>query len=109
MRMRRWDYTGKIEQIFKVYARLEMLFPRQDVLRMLESPREFLSTIASEGRDFDKIVAVHALDLLYFWWYPPRAKSVLKRCLREMTGGTQGFILSQYVLLEAKEISPAFP
>ncbi|WP_211219515.1 hypothetical protein [Desulfovibrio aminophilus] len=109
MRMRRWDYTGKIEQIFKVYARLEMLFPRQDVLRMLESPREFLSTIASEGRDFDKIVAVNALDLLYFWWYQPRAKSVLKRCLREMTQEERKvFILSQYVLLEAKEISQLF-
>jgi hypothetical protein len=109
MRMRQWDYSGKIEQIFRVYARLEVLFPRQDVLRMLESPKEFLSTIASEGRDFDKIVAVNALDLLYFWWYQPRAKSVLRRCLREMTQEERTiFLLSQYVLLEAKEISQLF-
>ncbi|HBE94524.1 MAG TPA: hypothetical protein DDW80_03615, partial [Desulfovibrio sp.] len=109
VRMRQWDYMGKIEQIFRVYAKLELLFPRQDVLRMLESPKEFLSTIASEGRDFDKIVAVNALDLLYFWWYQPRAKSVLRRCLREMTQEERKvFLLSQYVLLEAKEISQLF-
>lgn len=109
MRMREWDYAGKIEQIFKVYAKLEILFPRQDVLKMLESPQEFLSTIASEGRDYDKVVAVNALDLLYFWWYQPRSKAVLQRLLREMTQEERKvFLLSQYVLLQAREISQLF-
>jgi hypothetical protein len=40
------DYSTKIVQVFETYAGLETLFPEEDVLQMLESPKEFMEVLA---------------------------------------------------------------
>ncbi len=106
IRRRIMDYRSKFQQLFNTYAHLEMLFPMDDVLDLLESTRELMLTIEYEKRDMVNIIIVNALDLMYFWMYQPRAKGVLKQIFRRMTREERKVILlSQHVLFREKRIS----
>jgi len=108
-RTRAWDYRGKLNQLFDTFQQLELLFPQEDVLGLLESPKQFMLTISYEHRGLESITIVNALDLLYFWMYQPRARTVLAGFLREMSVEERKvFLLSQYVLLREREISQLF-
>ncbi len=109
MAQRYWDYRGKLAQLYDTYARLELLFPRQDVLRIMESPRELMETVGSEGGGMRRILIVNALDMLYFWMCQPRSREVFRLLLTEMTQEERTvFLLSQYVLLRERDISQLF-
>ncbi len=109
MRMRKIDYRAKLCQLFDTYARLELLFPETNVLEMLESPKKFIQTLSSEANDLERIIIINALDLLYFWMYQPRARSVLKERMQAMSPEEcQSFVRSQYVLQREREISQLF-
>jgi len=106
IRRRIMDYRRKLQHLFDTYAQLEMLFPMDDVLDLLESTRELMLTIEYEKRDMVNIIIVNALDLMYFWMYQPRAKGVLKLLLKQMTREERKvFLLSQHVLFRQKRIS----
>ncbi len=109
IRERSRDYTAKLCQLFDIYARLELLFPETDVLSMLESPKKFIETINAEARDLERIIIINALDLLYFWMYQPRSRSVLKSWVRAMSQEERRiFIRSQCILQREREISQLF-
>jgi hypothetical protein len=109
VRMRTLDYERKLKQLYDTYARLEMLYPKEDLLEILESPKEFIRTISEEQGEMERVVIVHALDLMHFWMYKPRARSVLRRFMAEMTQDERRvFLLSQYVLQREREISQLF-
>ena len=109
IRLRTQDYEIKLAQLFDIYAQLELLFPEADVLKMLESPKEFMRTISAEARDLEKIIIINALDLLYFWMYQPRARSVLCSFLRTMSHEERQILVrSQSVLRRKREISQLF-
>jgi hypothetical protein len=109
IRLRARDYTTKFAQLFDTYARLELLFPEKAVLEMLESPKQFIRTLSAEAQDLDRIIIINALDLLYFWMYQPRARSVLAARFRAMSEEEkQIFVRSQCVLQRQKEISQLF-
>jgi len=108
-RMRQWDYRSKLNQLYDTFQQLELLFPQEDVLALLESPKQFMLTLTYEHRGLENIIIVNALDLLYFWMYQPRARGVLEDYLREMSVEERKvFLLSQYVLLREREISQLF-
>lgn len=108
-RLRAWDYKGKLNQLFDTFQQLELLFPQEDVLALLESPRQFMLTMSYEHKGLENIIIVNALDLMYFWMYQPRARSVLAEHLQEMSVEERKvFLLSQYVLLREREISQLF-
>lgn len=105
-RRRIMDYKSKFNHLFNTYAQLEILFPLDDVLSLLESTDELLETIEYEKRDMVNIIIVNALDLQYFWMYQPRARDVLKQIFKRMTRDERKVILlSQYVLFREKQIS----
>jgi hypothetical protein len=109
IRMRAWDYRGKLNQLFDTFQQLEMLFPQEDTLALLESPKEFMLTMSYEHKGLESIIIVNALDLLYFWMYQPRARRVMAGYLRDMGPEERRvFLLSQYVLLREREISQVF-
>ena len=109
VRMRFRDYREKFKQLYDTYSLLELLYPSEDVAKLLETPKEFISNLESQKQDLDKIVIVNALDFLYFWMYQPRARTVLARAIRSMSlEERRVFLLSQYVLLREKEISRLF-
>lgn len=103
------DYEAKLRQLFDVYTRLELLFPETNLLEMLETPKELIRSIAAEARDLERIAIINALDLLYFWMYQPRARSVLKARLRAMSEEEKRiFVGSQAILQRQREISQLF-
>lgn len=109
VRMRLRDYRQKFRQLYDTYSLLEVLYPGEDVAKLLETPKAFISALGSEKRDLDKIVIVNALDFLYFWMYQPRARTVLDQAIRSMTQEERRiFMLSQLVLQREKEISRLF-
>ena len=109
IRLREWDYTAKLGQLFDTYARLEVLFPEMDVLSMLESPKKFIQTLSAEAQDLERAIIINALDFLYFWMYQPRARSVLAMHIRTMSEEErQIFVRSQCILQRQREISQLF-
>ncbi|MBG0775409.1 MAG: hypothetical protein H0S85_03130 [Desulfovibrionaceae bacterium] len=109
LRRRALDYANKLERVFDTYARLEMLFPQEDVLSLLESSHQITQTLKYEHRDLLRIIIVNALDLMYFWMYQPRARDVFRRRFRAMTmEERRALLLSQHVLRREREITQLF-
>jgi hypothetical protein len=94
------DYRSKLADLLDAHGRLETLFPDQDVLEMLESPKEFLRTVAREAREIEVRQIINALDLMYFWMLQPRARPVFKRLLDAATPEERRIILRTQRLLE---------
>lgn len=106
IRIRTQDYATKLGQLFDTYTQLELIFPETDVLKMLESPKDFMLKISAAARDLEKIMIINALDLLYFWMYQPRARSVFCTVLQRMSGEERQILLrSQSVLRRIREVS----
>ncbi len=109
LRRRYWDYRAKLEQLFGCYSRLELLLPEEDVLELLQRPKDFIKTVGKEAEDLEKTIIINALDLMYFWMYQPRARSTLARLLPKMTQEEREiFMHSQYVLTRVHEVSQLF-
>ncbi|HHO76323.1 MAG TPA: hypothetical protein ENN05_07825 [Deltaproteobacteria bacterium] len=109
IRTRIRDYRSKLEQIFKSYTQMEILYPESDVLEMLESPENFIFMIQKDAAAYEDIFIINALDLLYFWMYQPRAQSALHRILKTMSDEERTiFVRSQSVLERNREISQLF-
>lgn len=109
MRIRRWDYDSKLHQLFDTFSKLELLFPEEDVLEMLSQPKQFIRTVEAEAEDLERTIIINALDLMYFWMYQPRARSVLSLLLRDMSPEEKAILArSQMVLTREREVSQLF-
>jgi len=67
----------KFSDLFSTYSRLAQLFPQSEELKILEQAKPLLSSKNSEVRDLMVVITINCLDLLYFWMYLPRAKTVM--------------------------------
>ncbi len=109
IRARLTGYKTKISQLFGVFSRLDLQFPEEDVLEMLQSPKMMIQTLDYEARDQEKLIIVNALDLMYFWMYQPRARKALTMVVQKMSQEEWLiFYRSQLVLNRHKEISQVF-
>ncbi len=109
IRARLAAYRTKISQLFGVFSRLDLQFPEEDVLDMLQSPKMMMQTLDYEARDQEKLIIVNALDLMYFWMYQPRAPKALQMIVQDMSEEEWLiFYRSQLVLNRHKEISQVF-
>lgn len=109
IRLRIQDYESKLAQFFGTYAKLELLFPKHEVVQMLESPEEFMRALSAEARDLYRIIIINALDFLYFYMYQPRARIVLRMFLKNMSDEERMiFVRAQSVLQRIPEISMLF-
>lgn len=103
------DYHTKIEQLYNIYAKLEMLSPETEVLSILESSKKIIKSDNPRIRDLGKIITIHSLDLLYFWMFQPRARTALKLIMKTMSEEElQIFTRTQSVLRSYKDISLMF-
>jgi len=103
---RRIDYSEKLAQVYDVYGRLETTFPEQDVLVLLEQPKELFRILLEKNPNLHKDMVINSLDLLYFWMYQPRAQVVLIQKLKSMTPDEKQFLLqSQNVLKRKRAVS----
>jgi len=102
-------YRTKISQLFAVFSRLDLHFPEEDVLEMLQSPKMMMETLNYEAREQEKLIIVNALDLMYFWMYQPRARKALKILFQDMSQEEWLiFYRSQLILKRTREISQVF-
>ncbi len=102
-------YRTKISQLFAVFSRLDLHFPEEDVLEMLQSPKMIMQTLNYEAREQERFIIVNALDLMYFWMYQPRARKALEKILHKMSREEWLiFYRSQLVLKRNREISQVF-
>lgn len=109
VRIRLADYREKISQMFSAYARLDVLFPEEDVLDLLQSPKNLIAAIHEDAHDLKKVFIVNALDLMYIWMYQPRARKALQQIVTTMpTEEWLIFYRSQLVLNRQREISQVF-
>lgn len=106
MRIRYLDYRAKLKDLFACFSRLEVLLPEQDVLDLLQKPRELMRVRGPEVNELNQAMLIHALDLMYFWMYKPRARTMLARIVRRMSAEEKIVLFrSQLVLTREKEIS----
>ena len=106
LRMRRWDYKSKIANVFACYTRLELLFPQEDALVMLARPGGLKGHGGSRGRELEKAFIINALDLMYFWYYQPRAQEAFRKMLVTMPDADRHVLArAQLVLTREREIS----
>jgi hypothetical protein len=109
IRARLSAYQTKVSQLFAVFSRLDLQFPEEDVLEMLQSPKMMLQTLNYEAREQARLIIVNALDLMYFWMYQPRARKALEIIIQGMT--REEWLIyyrSQLVLNRHREISQVF-
>ena len=91
------------------YARLDLMFPEEDVLEILQSPKIMMETLSYEAAEQERFVIVNALDLMYFWMYQPRSRKALAKLIGSMTSEEWLiFFRSQLVLNRYQEISQVF-
>ncbi|MDE5832606.1 MAG: hypothetical protein K2H64_06425 [Desulfovibrio sp.] len=106
LRMRRWDYSNKLANVFSCYTRLELLFPQEDALVQLSRPGGLQDRGGSRGRELEKAFIINALDLMYFWYYLPRSQEAFKKMLLAMPDADKHVLtLSQLVLTRERDIS----
>lgn len=103
------EFRDRFKLMYSTYAQLEMLFPDAHVLELIESPEKIRRTRNQEAQDMKKILIVCALDLLFFWWYKPRAQQALKTLVAQMGREERRIVLgTQLVLQQPREISQLF-
>lgn len=109
LRMRSWDYQVKLTQFFGNYARLEVLFPEENILELLRRPKVFMRTVNADARHLESAIIISALDLMYFWMYQPRARHIFHERLNAMSKEEQSvLLLSQFVLTRERAVSQLF-
>ena len=109
VRIRLADYRVKLSQVFSAFARLDVLFPEEDVLDLLQAPKTLIAAIHEEARDLEQVFVVNALDLMYIWMYQPRARKALEQIVQAMSSEEWLiFYRSQLVLKRQREISQVF-
>ncbi|MBF0099301.1 MAG: hypothetical protein HQK77_00185 [Desulfobacterales bacterium] len=103
------DYKIKIRQLYDIYTQLEILFPDSNVYDILKKSEFFRQIRNEQARDLEKIMIIHALDMLYFWLYQPRARKAFQDILSKLSLEERQIVLtSQHILLNYQEISRLF-
>jgi hypothetical protein len=103
------DYKGKFEQLFDIYAQLELIFPDVQTFAVLQHSNKLKQKASVEARDLEKIIIIHALDLLYFWMYQPRARNALRQFVHTLSEDERHILASsQFTLQRHREISQMF-
>jgi hypothetical protein len=106
LRMRRWDYRSKFGELFECYTRLELLFPQEDALVRLGRTGGLEGRGGERARELERSFIVHALDLMYIWFYQPRAQEALRQVMRTLPAADRLTLLrTQLVLMREHEIS----
>ncbi|MDR2056215.1 MAG: hypothetical protein LBQ10_10165, partial [Desulfovibrio sp.] len=106
LRMRRWDYRSKFEEIFECYTRLELLFPQEDALVRLGHSGGLKGRGGERARELERAFIIHSLDLMYIWFYQPRAQEALRQVVRTLPAADRLTLLrTQLVLTREHEIS----
>ncbi len=99
----------KFRELIDIYARLELCYPDVESGQVLDYTSQDQQKACAEARDLEKIIMIHALDLLYFWMYQPRARGALLEFLNTLSEDERHILVSsQFILLRHREVSQLF-
>jgi len=100
---------SKFRELLDIYAQLELCYPEVESLKVLAYTSGGQEKSSAEARDLEKIIMIHALDLLYFWMYQPRARGALLEFLKTLSEDERHILVSsQFALLRHREVSQMF-
>ena len=102
LRMRQWDYQSKIKKVFDYYTRLELLFPAEDALKKISRTGGLGKHDDPKIREIERAFVINSLDLMYFWFYQPRAQEALRHTLRTMSEADK-LVLARAQLVLSRE------
>jgi hypothetical protein len=103
------EYKNKFGELLDIYAQLEMLYPDIESFKILDYSSDVNRKANAEARDLEKIVMIHAMDMLYFWMYQPRSRVAFPLFLRTLSEDERHILVSsQYTLQRHREISQMF-
>ncbi|MGA7144772.1 MAG: hypothetical protein WBY47_09740 [Desulfobacterales bacterium] len=109
IRMRLRDYKNKFRELLSIYAQLELLYPDVESFKILGCASDVNRKANAEARDLEKIVMIHAMDMLYFWMYQPRSRVAFSQFLRTLSVDERYILVSsQFTLQRHREISQMF-
>jgi hypothetical protein len=106
LRLRQRDYDSKLRQMYANLTRQELLFPHRDLERMLEKPEDYWRQLYAKDPAVAREAVAHLLDMLYMWYYQPRARQVFWRKMRAAPPEERGIVLRLHARLgREREIS----
>ncbi len=109
IKLRYRDYERKIDQMYRSFVKMELLMPKKDVLQLSKDPKKLAKLVKIEDPDLLHTAIYDALDLLYFWYYQPHARTVFKHFVRRMAEDERLILLRfQHVLEREKLICNLF-
>lgn len=101
--LRSQDYRKKMRQIFDTCMNLELAFPHSQILALLADSdnRSLPETHPESG--LSTMVAINALDLLYFFMYQPRAQVTLRQRIDRMSSDERRIFYACHLVLEEEK------
>ena len=109
IRLRTRDYRQKFNAILDVYSELELLYPNVQTFAVLDAPHTKREKAKSQAMELEHILMLHALDLLYFWMYQPRARLALERFVEQLSEDECHILVSSQCMLQrTREVSQLF-
>ncbi len=100
----RQSLDEKLDRFNAIHARLEVLLPESSVIELIEKPKKLVRTVRSDSDAMVQQTIVNALDLMYFWYYQPRAQTVFKRTIATMSSDEREVLLGLQRVLERKRL-----
>ncbi len=104
LRLRMTDYRSRLKNALTLYSRLEAMFPEKNVLNMISNPTELLNTLEKRDPQLRLDLVINALDLMYFWFYQPRANYALLHHLRRFSKSEKLVLLRMQEVLRLEKL-----
>ncbi|MBQ8665037.1 MAG: hypothetical protein IJ474_04560 [Mailhella sp.] len=104
LRMRMSDYSTRLTAALKLYSRLEELFPEKNVLSMVSHPAELLKKLEQLDPQLRLDIIINALDLMYFYFYQPRANYALYQHLHRFSKSERLVLLRMQEVLRLEKL-----
>ncbi|WP_295637530.1 hypothetical protein [uncultured Mailhella sp.] len=106
IRRRMADYRSRLHESLALYGKLEELFPEKNVMSLLERPDALPRTLNAIDPRLWLDMVINALDLMYFWFYQPRANYALDLFVRRFSRSERQVLLRmQQILMLEREVS----
>lgn len=106
IRRRMADYRSRLHESLALYGKLEELFPERNVMTLLARPDALPKTLKTLDPRLWLDMVINALDLMYFWFYQPRANYALDILLRRFSKSERLVLFRmQQILMLEKEVS----
>lgn len=107
--LRQWDYNLAVKNFYSNYNQLELYFTNTACLEMLESPQPVVDYLKKFNPDFLQKLTISSLDMMYIFYYQPRAVSALKNVLQNFSHTERlSWYRMQQILLCQKDVSQFF-